>query len=171
MGKGLILAIATGLAIGVPAAQAEAEFDDVTLRGAWEYHEACSVCHGPDGAGGGAMGGVLTVAPPELTTLAERNDGVFPFDRVFRVIDGRLPVEGHGSPDMPVWGRTFRGEAYGTGGPGLFREDPSLIAAGRIYALARYLRAIQGGKKVPLVEPSRPLRHFPSDIPVWPRKQ
>ncbi len=117
------------------------------------------------------MGAILKVPPPDLTALAERNGGVFPFDRVFRVIDGRVPVEGHGSSDMPVWGRTFRGEAYGTGEPGFFREDPGLIAAGRIYALAQYLRAIQGGKKVPLVEPSRPRRHFPSDIPVWPEKR
>jgi hypothetical protein len=92
----------------------------------------------------------------------------FPFENVFRVIDGRAAVEGHGSADMPIWGRTFRREALDDNETGIFRTDPNLIAAGRIYALAQYLRAIQGGKKVPLVAPSRPRREWPSDIPVWP---
>jgi hypothetical protein len=26
---------------------------------------------------------------------------------VFRTIDGRQPVRGHGGPDMPVWGDAF----------------------------------------------------------------
>ena len=171
MGKGLILAISIGVGVCAFAGEGKADYDEVTLRGAWEYNEACSVCHGPDGAGGGAMGAILNVPPPNLTTLSKRNGGIFPFDRVFQVIDGRVPVEGHGSTDMPVWGRTFRSEAYSSGGSGIFRADPSVLVAGRIFALAQYLRAIQGGEKVPLVEPSRPRRHFPSDIPVWPEQR
>ena len=30
-----------------------------------------------------------------------------PIDLVFRTIDGRQPVRGHGGPDMPVWGDAF----------------------------------------------------------------
>jgi hypothetical protein len=27
---------------------------------------------------------------------------------VARIVDGRDPVEGHGGPDMPVWGDAFK---------------------------------------------------------------
>jgi hypothetical protein len=27
---------------------------------------------------------------------------------VFKTIDGRAPVRGHGGPDMPVWGEAFQ---------------------------------------------------------------
>jgi hypothetical protein len=42
-----------------------------------------------------------------LTEIAKRNGGEFPSDMVFRTIDGRQPVRGHGGPDMPVWGDAF----------------------------------------------------------------
>ena len=45
--------------------------------------------------------------PADLTEIAKRNGGLFPSDMVFRTIDGRQPVRGHGGPDMPVWGDTF----------------------------------------------------------------
>jgi mono/diheme cytochrome c family protein len=157
----LTLAFLIGVAVGGLPGPAAAQSDDIVLRGAWDYHEACASCHGPDGNGDGAMGAILKIAPPELTTLSQQNGGVFPFERVFRVIDGRDPVEGHGSIDMPVWGSMFRREARDEG-------DPDLITAGRVYALARYLEAIQGGRKIPLVAPQRRLRRWPRDIPVWP---
>jgi len=163
-------ALIVAVSVGALSGPAMAEGDEIVLRGAWEYHEACAVCHGPDGAGDGAMGAILKVPPPDLTRLAERNGGIFPFERVFQVIDGSVPVESHGSSDMPVWGRTFRREARGEAALGL-GTDPNLAAAGRIYALAQYLHAIQGGRKVPLVEPRRPRRGWPSDIPVWPDQQ
>ena len=165
---GCTLALIAGLAVCAAAGPSEAVEDELVLRGAWEFHETCAVCHGQDGVGAGAMGEVFKVPPPDLTKLSERNGGIFPFARVFQVIDGRFPVEGHGSADMPVWGRTFRREADDT--RGVLGTDPNLVVAGRIYALALYLEAIQGGRKVPLVEPKRPRRHFPSDIPVWPKQ-
>ena len=45
--------------------------------------------------------------PANLTEIAKRNGGQFPSDLVFRTIDGRQPVRGHGGPDMPVWGDAF----------------------------------------------------------------
>ena len=45
--------------------------------------------------------------PANLTEIAKRNGGEFPSDLVFRTIDGRQPVRGHGGPDMPVWGDAF----------------------------------------------------------------
>jgi hypothetical protein len=45
--------------------------------------------------------------PADLTEIAKRNGGVFPAELVFRTIDGKKPVRGHGGPDMPVWGDAF----------------------------------------------------------------
>ena len=45
--------------------------------------------------------------PANLTEIAKRNGGEFPSEMVFKVIDGRQPVKGHGGPDMPVWGDVF----------------------------------------------------------------
>lgn len=156
------------LAAGALPGQGDAETDEIVLRGAWEYHEACAVCHGRDGSGDTAMHEILKVPPTDLTRLSERNGGVFPFDRVFRVIDGRAEVKGHGTSAMPVWGSTFRREAKEEGEGRLVAGNPEVVVAGRIYALARYLRAIQGGREIPLVEPSRPRRTWPGDIRVWP---
>lgn len=171
MKRNLTSAVLVGIALLAFSGEATAQSDDLVLRGAWEYHEACAVCHGEDGTGDGTMGAILKVPPTDLTKLSENNGGTFPFERVFRVIDGREPVEGHGSPDMPVWGRTYRREALDEGGQAIFGGNPDLIVAGRVYALAQYLRAIQGGKKIPLVEPSRPRRTWPEDISVWPHRQ
>ena len=40
----------------------------------------------------------------DLTVLAETSNGVFPFDRVYQIIDGRQEVKVHGPRDMPVSG-------------------------------------------------------------------
>jgi hypothetical protein len=36
--------------------------------------------------------------------LAQENQGVFPYRRVYEIIDGTSQVAGHGTRDMPVWG-------------------------------------------------------------------
>ena len=49
----------------------------------------------------------MTKKPANLTEIAKRNGGAFPSDLVFRTIDGRNKVRGHGGPDMPEWGEAF----------------------------------------------------------------
>lgn len=157
--------------LGLPPAEAEPLHDDAVLNGAWEYKDACAVCHGHDATGNGALAEAMKTPPPDLTRLSENNGGVFPFERVFQVIDGRRPVAGHGSDEMPVWGRTFTRETWEEPGRPWFGLQTEMIVAGRIYALARYLRAIQGGKTVPLMEERRRRRHWPDDMPRWPRTE
>jgi mono/diheme cytochrome c family protein len=164
----LTIAAAVALLAALPGT-AQAEVDDLVRQGAWEYRDSCAVCHGEDGRGNTAMADLLTVAPTDLTRLAERSDGRFPIGRVIRVIDGRDEVPGHGSADMPVWGRTFRSEALAEGAGGPFGPSPETVVAGRVLALAEYLRAIQGGREVPVEPPERPLREWPKDRPFWPR--
>ena len=64
------------------------------------------------------------------------NDGQFPFDHVFQVIDGRAMVGAHGPREMPVWGRRLQQDV--ADGPGA-----EVRVSGAITALLAYLQAIQ----------------------------
>ena len=50
---------------------------------------------------------LLTVKPANLTQINKRNNGTFPFWTVYRVIDGREDMKGHGDRDMPFGGRSL----------------------------------------------------------------
>ena len=76
-------------------------------NGQQEYLNSCAVCHGVDGKGDGPMAEVLRKRPANLTTLARRNGGEFPYWRVYATIDGRSLVPEHGERDMPVWGQSI----------------------------------------------------------------
>lgn len=104
-----------------------------------EYEARCAVCHGTDGKGKGAYTPYLKSPAPDLTALAKSNRGVFPLQRVYDVIEGAGP--GHGTRDMPVWGREFSVEAaeyYGE-----VPYDAQAIVRGRVLALAEYLNRLQ----------------------------
>jgi mono/diheme cytochrome c family protein len=69
----------------------------------------CASCHGRDGKGDGPVASALNRRPPDLTSIARRNSGRFPTDRVERFVTGdRDPSPAHGSADMPVWGPIFQ---------------------------------------------------------------
>ena len=109
-----------------------------------EYMNRCAVCHGPSGKGDGGAIDILKTAPTDLTTLTKKNGGVFPFERVYSVIDGRTVVKGHGSRDMPIWGSSLSAERakadeYFSGVP----YDMEMYVRMRIMALIDYLNRIQ----------------------------
>ena len=91
--------------------------------GAELFRTHCAVCHGRSGRGDGPLVGQLRVTPPDLTKFTQRNGGVFPSERVYRIIDGR-DVPSHGDREMPIWGDAFRNDA-------------------RTQAIVRFLEAIQ----------------------------
>jgi mono/diheme cytochrome c family protein len=68
------------------------------------YLSSCAACHGEDAKGNGVLSPVLKVPPADLTTLARRNDGVFPIAAVNEIIDGRTLIAAHGTREMPIWG-------------------------------------------------------------------
>ena len=72
------------------------------------YRVHCLACHGESGQGDGPMKDQLDTTIPDLTTLAARNDGEFPTDKVHQTIDGRYESAAHGTREMPVWGFTFQ---------------------------------------------------------------
>lgn len=101
-------------------------------NGAVIFREYCARCHGASGRGGSSAVSSRK-APPDLTKYAIRNGGIFPSERLARIIDGR-DAPSHIDGGMPVWGDTFR-RAVKDGG------DEK--AKARIDALVRFLQAIQ----------------------------
>jgi len=104
-----------------------------------EYLNSCAVCHGVDAEGDGPLTEVLMKRPADLTRLAERNGGRFPYHRVFAVIDGRFDVSSHGDREMPVWGRQFLEEDAKLYGP----SGGAIMATDRIYNLTNYIESLQ----------------------------
>ncbi len=96
-----------------------------------EYQSSCAACHGVDGKGDGPVSKELKTPPADLTVLAKNNNGVFPYDMVYQVIDGRnSTIASHGTREMPIWGYRF-------GPPQAFRFK------NRILAVIEYLKAVQ----------------------------
>lgn len=98
-----IFTLATALSFSTMAFAQTAKTD----LGKKEYDLQCSICHGADAKGNGFLGASLKVVPPDLTVLAKKNGGVFPAEHISGVIDGRVQIASHGSPDMPVWGTRY----------------------------------------------------------------
>jgi mono/diheme cytochrome c family protein len=101
--------------------------------GAALFRTYCASCHGTDARGAGPVSSQLRRLPPSLTSFAVRNSGVFPSERVRRIIDGR-DIPAHGTFEMPVWGDAFRRTREGLS---------EAAAAARIDAIVRYLDSIQ----------------------------
>ncbi len=77
-----------------------------------EFLNSCASCHGTSGKGAGFLTKLFKgVDPGDLTQLAKKNGGVFPFDKVLEVIDGRFEVAAHGKRTMPVWGDRYMAQA------------------------------------------------------------
>lgn len=106
------------------------------------YLQYCGACHGSEGKGDGVVSGFMTPRPTDLTQIAQKNGGQFPFYRIFRVIDGRESMRAHGDPDMPVWGGLFARDAGGS-------MEKETIVRGKLMLITEYLESIQpsGGTK------------------------
>ena len=112
--------------------------------GKQDYMDSCASCHGEDGKGNGPVAGFLKQKVPDLTILAKNNAGVFPFARVYDVIDGRQAVAAHGPRDMQVWGKEYREEGANRSGGYALPAELSSYARGRIIALIGYISSLQG---------------------------
>ncbi len=124
------------------SAAAHAAEPGVVDVGKYEYDGSCAVCHGPAGKGNGPLSLQLSHPVPDITQLARRNHGVFPFSRVYEVIDGRQEIAAHGTRDMPVWGRIFSNQSsiYFDNYPPMDRDA---AVRSRILALTEYISRLQ----------------------------
>ena len=115
----MCLAIATAIiGINVPGAAQDVD------SGKTAYLSSCAPCHGADARGPGTLAIIFKLQPPDLTTLAKRNDGEFPARAANEIIDGLRFVEAHGTRDMPIWGF-------------------DVMVKSRVTAIVDYLRRIQ----------------------------
>lgn len=132
----LALSLASSSARRAGAQDERAPVDSAAAYGARLYRVYCQSCHGEHGRGDGPVARELSLRLPDLRQITKRSaDGVFPTERVAAVIDGRDPVAGHGTHDMPVWGLTFRDS-------GRVADQESDVEE-RVRSLVAFLRSIQ----------------------------
>jgi len=93
----------------------------------------CASCHGKDAKGNGPAANALKQLPADLTTLAKRNGGKYPTDKVTSILRGQTSLMAHGDQEMPVWGPVFWRMSQG-------HEEQVQM---RIGNLNRYLESLQ----------------------------
>lgn len=136
---GLAAALMIGMT-GIAQSQGKGKYD----IGKREYESNCAVCHGYKGTGDGSYADLLKKPASNLAVLKKNNGGVFPFDRVYAVIDGREAVAGHGDRDMPVWGRDYSQQSVKAGEYYMdVPYDMEMYVRSRILALIDYLNRLQ----------------------------
>lgn len=115
--------------------------------GKGEYLSGCAPCHGIDAKGNGPVSKELKKHPADLTALAKKNGGVFPFNRVYQIIDGRDELSGHGTREMPIWGYRFTPPHYNLKNADDYILSPpassEATVRSRISAVIDYLNRIQ----------------------------
>ncbi|HSM51662.1 MAG TPA: cytochrome c [Thermoanaerobaculia bacterium] len=139
-GRGPVLAVALLAAVALVAGWSVASGQEgepvySAFNGKVSYKVYCMNCHGVGGKGDGYLADSLKAKPTDLTAMAAKNGGEFPFERAVKGVDGRDPVKGHGMREMPVWGDAF-----------LWPEDSPERRAEvqqKIGDLVEYLRSIQ----------------------------
>ncbi|HET9820962.1 MAG TPA: cytochrome c [Burkholderiaceae bacterium] len=104
-----------------------------------EFEAKCAVCHGLDAKGRGPYAESLKRPPPDLTTMARRNGGLFPVTRTYAQIEGA--GGGHGPREMPVWGLDYTMQAVEQM-PDLPYNQAQFVRT-RIMALLEYLNQLQ----------------------------
>lgn len=107
--------------------------------GIQDYQIYCADCHGLRGKGDGPSRLTIPMNPPpnDLTVMAKKNGGIFPFDEVVDSIDGRKNIPSHARLQMPFWGTTLQK-------PGKeFTPESNAEVKRRIEAMARYVESLQ----------------------------
>lgn len=112
-----------------------------------DFRAACAPCHGSDARGAGPVAGSLRRPPADLTLLAARRGGAFPFDETVAVIAGERAIDAHGTRAMPIW--SFR-----LGGGDAASAVASIDAQRRVDMLVRYLATLQ--RPAPTPPPAKP---------------
>jgi len=112
--------------------------------GQQDYEIRCAMCHGGGGKGDGWLAAQLIQRVPPLTQMKKSNGGVFPFERTYQVIDGRIDVRMHGPRTMPVWGEVYRAQsdAANASSPWRLHVGEAFVRS-RILALIEYISQLQ----------------------------
>lgn len=136
-----VMGLAAMLAIAQAGAANAQDGQERFTASADEFHNSCASCHGADGQGAGFLTRIFRgVDPGDLTQLSKNNDGVFPLDEVFEVIDGRKEVAAHGERKMPIWGDRYMAQSMTRLGPGTMND---FVVRKRVLELVYYIQSIQ----------------------------
>ncbi|MGA8215467.1 MAG: cytochrome c [Candidatus Sulfotelmatobacter sp.] len=80
----------------------------IPVEGAKIFQHNCAECHGTDGRGHRPSSVALKHTVPDLTLIAQKNGGKFPYQRVKEIIAGKQPLPlALGDREMPIWGPIF----------------------------------------------------------------
>ncbi|MDO9523958.1 MAG: c-type cytochrome [Gemmobacter sp.] len=108
------------------------------------YGDFCAACHGDSGKGDGPAAAGLSPKPADLTTLAQRNKGVFPIVSVMGKVYGYSHGKGGGGGPMPEFGPLLEGSTVLVEtAPGIMTPTPE-----KLVALAEYVASL-GAKAAP----------------------
>ena len=105
--------------------------DVAPIAGSDTFKAYCTVCHGIGGRGDGPAAKALKTPPADLTTIAKRHEGQFPYAATKAIIKGEEVYDAHGTREMPMWGPVFRS------------IDDAATVELRVNNLVRYLETIQ----------------------------
>lgn len=135
LGGALLLVILTAVA-NDHRTENQAQFPPTYVpSGQQIYQQFCAACHGVSAKGDGPAASRLKTPPPDLTTLAKRNMGKFPYDYVAGVLRFGPGPSLHGSSDMPTWGPIFQ----------IVDKNNEQAVRQRIKNLSAYLASLQEG--------------------------
>ncbi len=115
------------------------EASDGIRSGREEFLNTCAICHGAGAKGDGLFSRQLTKMPDDLTVIRKKNGGVFPFLKVYEIIDGREGAGIHGSRTMPIWGGRYSAESWFD----VSAKHAETVARGKIFELILFLNSIQ----------------------------
>jgi mono/diheme cytochrome c family protein len=107
----IVLGVSMTASLQEPAANPQQDSQTRPLIASVEgqdlYRAYCASCHGREANGKGPAAPALKSPVPDLTTIAHRNNGIFPRERIRRIIAGDDALVSHGSTEMPIWGPVF----------------------------------------------------------------
>jgi len=103
----LLLTFFAAGALGKPAGDQNQFPAKYVPPGDFLFKQYCAACHGADAKGYGPARAALKVPAADLTTLAKRHGGKFPYAYVVGVLRFSPGISSHGSGDMPMWGPLF----------------------------------------------------------------
>lgn len=121
------------VASGKTQTSGEAAATTGEISGAGEFQRYCALCHGGDGRGAGPLTDADTMkkSVADLTRIAKRNGGVFPFSKVADTIRDGGSIAEHSPSRMMAWGKIFSAET-----------DP-VRAKAIIFEVTRYVEGLQ----------------------------
>jgi len=125
------------LATPTPAPWASPSAETIA-QGRADFNKHCAPCHSESGKGNGPEVKIIPgIKPKDLTKIATKNGGVFPYREVEDTIDGRKMIPSHKRFDMPFWGVNFQQQGQE------FTTASEVQARKRIDAIVDYIATLQ----------------------------